>query len=49
VDQIRECREKIGAGVIDISLTDPGTGDTGAMLSALDLFGRKVLPRIQEI
>ena len=49
VDQIRQCREKIGAGVIDLSLTDPGTGDTDAMLSALDLFGRKVLPRIREI
>jgi alkanesulfonate monooxygenase SsuD/methylene tetrahydromethanopterin reductase-like flavin-dependent oxidoreductase (luciferase family) len=49
VEQIRQCREQIGAGVLDLSLTDPGTGDTGAMLQALDLFGRKVLPRIREI
>lgn len=49
VEQIRQCREQIGAGVIDISLLDPGTGDTGPMLEALALFGRKVLPRIREI
>jgi alkanesulfonate monooxygenase SsuD/methylene tetrahydromethanopterin reductase-like flavin-dependent oxidoreductase (luciferase family) len=49
IEQIRRCRDEIGAGVIDISLQDPGTGDTGAMLRALDLFGRKVLPRIREI
>jgi alkanesulfonate monooxygenase SsuD/methylene tetrahydromethanopterin reductase-like flavin-dependent oxidoreductase (luciferase family) len=49
VEQIRRCREQIGAGVLDLSLQDPGAGDTDAMLSALELFGRKVLPRIQEI
>ena len=49
VEQIRRCREEIGAGVLDLSLQDPGTGDTGAMMEALDLFGRKVLPRIREI
>lgn len=49
VEQIRQCREQIGAGVIDISLQDPGTADTGVMLKALELFGRKVLPRIREI
>jgi alkanesulfonate monooxygenase SsuD/methylene tetrahydromethanopterin reductase-like flavin-dependent oxidoreductase (luciferase family) len=49
VEQLRRCREEIGAGVVDLSLQDPGTGDTNAMLSALDLFGRKVLPRIREI
>jgi alkanesulfonate monooxygenase SsuD/methylene tetrahydromethanopterin reductase-like flavin-dependent oxidoreductase (luciferase family) len=49
VEQIRQCREKVGAGVLDLSLQDPGTGDTDAMLGALELFGRKVLPRIREI
>ena len=34
---------------VDLSLHDPGTGDIGAMMQALDLFGRKVLPRIREI
>ena len=49
VEQIRRCREEVGVGVLDLSLQDPGTGDTGAMLEALDLFGRTVLPRIREI
>jgi alkanesulfonate monooxygenase SsuD/methylene tetrahydromethanopterin reductase-like flavin-dependent oxidoreductase (luciferase family) len=49
VEQIRRCRDTMGAGVIDISLQDPGSGSTGAMLDALDLFGRKVLPRIRDI
>ena len=49
VEQIRHCREEIGAGVIDLSLADPGSGDTDAMMSGLELFGKKVLPRIREI
>jgi len=49
VEQIRRCRDEIGAGVIDVSLQDPGTGDLDAMMDALDLFGRKVLPRIHDI
>ena len=49
VEQIRRCRDEIGAGVLDLSLQDPGVGDTGAMMGALELFGRKVLPRIREI
>jgi alkanesulfonate monooxygenase SsuD/methylene tetrahydromethanopterin reductase-like flavin-dependent oxidoreductase (luciferase family) len=49
VEQIRQAREEIGAGVLDLSLTDPGTSDMDAMMSALELFGRKVLPRIRDI
>ena len=49
VEQIRRCREQIGAGVLDLSLQDPGTGDTDTMLRGLELFGRRVLPRIREI
>jgi len=49
VEQIRRCRDVVGAGVLDISLQDPGTGNNGAMMDALDLFGRKVLPRIRDI
>jgi alkanesulfonate monooxygenase SsuD/methylene tetrahydromethanopterin reductase-like flavin-dependent oxidoreductase (luciferase family) len=49
VEQIRRAREEIGAGVLDLSLQDPGSGDTDGMMRALELFGRKVLPRIQEI
>ena len=29
VEQIRRCREQVGAGVLDLSLHRPGTGDTG--------------------
>jgi alkanesulfonate monooxygenase SsuD/methylene tetrahydromethanopterin reductase-like flavin-dependent oxidoreductase (luciferase family) len=49
VEQLRRCREVIGAGVVDLSLQDPGTGGLDGMMDALDLFGRKVLPRIREI
>jgi alkanesulfonate monooxygenase SsuD/methylene tetrahydromethanopterin reductase-like flavin-dependent oxidoreductase (luciferase family) len=49
VEQIRRCRDAMGAGVLDLSLQDPGAGDTDAMMDALDLFGRKVLPRIRDI
>ena len=49
VEQIRRCREVMGAGVLDISLTDPGTGNLDAMMDALALFGRAVLPRVRDI
>lgn len=49
VEQLRRCRDEIGAGVVDLSLADPGTGDVGAMMHALELFGTKVLPRIRDI
>jgi alkanesulfonate monooxygenase SsuD/methylene tetrahydromethanopterin reductase-like flavin-dependent oxidoreductase (luciferase family) len=49
VEQIRRCREVMGTGVLDISLTDPGTGNLDAMMDALDLFGRTVLPRVRDI
>jgi alkanesulfonate monooxygenase SsuD/methylene tetrahydromethanopterin reductase-like flavin-dependent oxidoreductase (luciferase family) len=49
VEQIRRCREEVGAGVLDLSLRDPGTGDVDEMMRSLELFGEKVLPRIREI
>jgi alkanesulfonate monooxygenase SsuD/methylene tetrahydromethanopterin reductase-like flavin-dependent oxidoreductase (luciferase family) len=49
IEQLRRCREEIGAGVVDLSLHDPGAGDTDSMMHALELFGRKVLPRIREL
>jgi alkanesulfonate monooxygenase SsuD/methylene tetrahydromethanopterin reductase-like flavin-dependent oxidoreductase (luciferase family) len=49
ISQIRQCREQIGVGVLDLSMTDPGTGGLDAMMDALDLFGRKVLPHIRDI
>jgi alkanesulfonate monooxygenase SsuD/methylene tetrahydromethanopterin reductase-like flavin-dependent oxidoreductase (luciferase family) len=47
--QLRQCREQVGVGVVDVSLQDPGTGDLDAMMEGLDLFGRKVLPRMHDI
>jgi alkanesulfonate monooxygenase SsuD/methylene tetrahydromethanopterin reductase-like flavin-dependent oxidoreductase (luciferase family) len=49
VEQLRRCREEVGAGVVDLSLQDPGTGNLDGMMCALELFGKKVLPRIREI
>jgi alkanesulfonate monooxygenase SsuD/methylene tetrahydromethanopterin reductase-like flavin-dependent oxidoreductase (luciferase family) len=49
VDQIRRCREVTGAGVIDLGFNTPGTADPAALLDALSLFGRKVIPHIRDI
>ena len=49
VEQLRRCREEVGAGVVDLSLQDPGTGNLDGMMRGLELFGKKVLPRIREI
>jgi alkanesulfonate monooxygenase SsuD/methylene tetrahydromethanopterin reductase-like flavin-dependent oxidoreductase (luciferase family) len=49
VEQIRKCREVVGTGVLDISLTDPGTDSLDAMMDSLSLFGREVLPRVRDI
>jgi alkanesulfonate monooxygenase SsuD/methylene tetrahydromethanopterin reductase-like flavin-dependent oxidoreductase (luciferase family) len=49
VEQIRQCREKTGAGILDLGFNTPGTADPGRLMAALDLFGRKVLPRIRDI
>jgi alkanesulfonate monooxygenase SsuD/methylene tetrahydromethanopterin reductase-like flavin-dependent oxidoreductase (luciferase family) len=49
VDQVRRCRDEIGAGVLDLSLVPPGSGDSRLLTRSLELFGTKVLPRIREI
>lgn len=49
LDQLRQCREQVGVGVVDLSLQDPGSGDLDAMMEGLDLFGRTVLPRLRDI
>ncbi len=49
VEQVRRCRDVVGAGVLDLSLHPPGARDLGPLMRALELFGAKVLPRIQEI
>ena len=49
IKQIMQARQEIGVGVLDLSLADPGSGDTDAMMASLELFGKQVLPRIREI
>jgi alkanesulfonate monooxygenase SsuD/methylene tetrahydromethanopterin reductase-like flavin-dependent oxidoreductase (luciferase family) len=49
VEQVRRCREVVGAGVLDLSLHTPGSAELEPLTRALELFGRKVLPRIREI
>ena len=49
VEQVRRCREEVGAGVLDLSLHPPGSGELDPLTRALELFGRKVLPRIRDI
>jgi alkanesulfonate monooxygenase SsuD/methylene tetrahydromethanopterin reductase-like flavin-dependent oxidoreductase (luciferase family) len=49
VEQVRRAREIIGCGVLDLSLHPPGSNDLEPMMRALELFGRKVLPRIRDL
>jgi alkanesulfonate monooxygenase SsuD/methylene tetrahydromethanopterin reductase-like flavin-dependent oxidoreductase (luciferase family) len=49
VEQVRRCREEVGAGVLDLSLIPPGWGDPELLVRSLELFGTKVLPRIRDI
>lgn len=49
VKQIRKCREVVGAGVPDLSLTSPGSGDLDALMDTIELFGKTALPRIKDM
>jgi alkanesulfonate monooxygenase SsuD/methylene tetrahydromethanopterin reductase-like flavin-dependent oxidoreductase (luciferase family) len=49
VEQVRRCREVVGAGVLDLSLHPPGSTGLEPLMRALELFGKKVLPRIRDI
>ena len=49
VEQVRRCRDVVGAGVLDLSLHPPGSGDLDPLMRALDLFAAKVLPRIRDL
>jgi alkanesulfonate monooxygenase SsuD/methylene tetrahydromethanopterin reductase-like flavin-dependent oxidoreductase (luciferase family) len=49
VEQVRRCRDIVGAGVLDLSLHPPGSRDLEPLMRALELFGKKVLPRIRDI
>jgi alkanesulfonate monooxygenase SsuD/methylene tetrahydromethanopterin reductase-like flavin-dependent oxidoreductase (luciferase family) len=49
VEQVRRARDVIGCGVLDLSLHPPGSSDLEPLMRALELFGRKVLPRIHDL
>jgi alkanesulfonate monooxygenase SsuD/methylene tetrahydromethanopterin reductase-like flavin-dependent oxidoreductase (luciferase family) len=49
VEQVRRCREVVGAGVLDLSLHPPGSTEVEPLMRALELFGAKVLPQIRDI
>jgi len=49
VEQVRRCRDEVGAGVLDLSLVPPGWGDRDLLMRSLELFGKKVLPRIRDL
>ncbi|MGH7114702.1 MAG: LLM class flavin-dependent oxidoreductase [Stellaceae bacterium] len=49
VDQLKRCRSETGVGVVDLLFQTPGANDTGLLMASLDLFGKKVLPRIRGI
>jgi len=49
VAQLKQCREQIGAGVVDLSFQTPGSEHPDRLVEALELFGKKVLPHIRDI
>jgi len=49
VEQVKRCREEVGAGVIDLMFRNPGSDDPGVLMETLELFGTRVLPRIRDI
>ena len=49
VKQIQQCRDAVGAGVIDLAFQGPAADDPQSVLRSLELFGKEVLPRIREI
>src|SRR6266404_4911028 len=49
VAQLKQCRDQIGAGVVDLSFQTPGSEDPDELMEALELFGKKVLPHIRDI
>ena len=46
---MKEAREEIGCGVVDLSFQTPGSEDPDQLMEALELFGKKVLPQIRDI
>ena len=49
VEQIKRCRDEVGAGVVDLMFQMPGSSDLSFLMRSLELFGQKVLPHIGDI
>ena len=49
VAQLKEARGEIGCGVVDLSFQTPSSEHPDALMEALELFGKKVLPHIRDI
>jgi alkanesulfonate monooxygenase SsuD/methylene tetrahydromethanopterin reductase-like flavin-dependent oxidoreductase (luciferase family) len=47
IEQIRDCREQTGAGVIDIMFS--GVHDHTKVMRSMELFGTKVLPQVRDL
>jgi hypothetical protein len=47
--QLKQCREQIGAGVVDLFFQTPGSDGPDALMEELELFGNKVLPQIRDV
>ncbi|MBM3227028.1 MAG: LLM class flavin-dependent oxidoreductase, partial [Candidatus Tectomicrobia bacterium] len=48
VQQLKRCREEVGAGVVDLAFQGSPTDDAQSVMRAVELFGKEVLPRIRE-
>jgi len=49
IAQLKQAREQIGAGVVDMSFQTPGSEHSDELMEALELFGRTVLPHIRDV
>jgi alkanesulfonate monooxygenase SsuD/methylene tetrahydromethanopterin reductase-like flavin-dependent oxidoreductase (luciferase family) len=49
IAQFKEARAQIGCDVVDLSFQTPGSDEPDALMEALELFGKKVLPQIRDI
>jgi alkanesulfonate monooxygenase SsuD/methylene tetrahydromethanopterin reductase-like flavin-dependent oxidoreductase (luciferase family) len=49
IKQIQQCRDEVGAGVVDLAFQGVTGEDPQHLMRALELFGKEVLPRIRDI
>ena len=49
VEQVKRCRDEMGAGVIDFFFQNAYSSGPEVLMQSLELFGEKVLPRIRGV